>query len=82
VGKAETVIQWRMAIKPDGNEGGRIGIGEIFLTENLESVCSDFVCVWVKAMDEFEAVNVGGMLLASADCVSNWFAEKGKNIQD
>ena len=81
MGKNEAFGERWVAVQPKGDEGGRIGIRKINFAEHLECVSGDFRGIGHDAMDDFEAVYVGGMFVHATEAVDDGRGEKGQNLQ-
>ena len=71
-----------MAVKPEDDEFWGVGIVEIFFAEDLEGMGGDFVGVGEKALNELEAVGVGGVFLHAADGVTDGLAEETHDVEE
>ena len=80
--EAEAVVKRWMGVEPEDDEAGRIGIVEIFFTEDLEGMGGDFVGVGDEALDELQAVGIGGVLDAAADGVADGLAKKIHQLEN
>jgi len=69
-------------VHPEGDERWRIGIGKIVFTHGLEGVRGDLRGVGNNAVDEFEAEDIGIVLLHAAETVGHRRGKKHNGLQD
>src|SRR5258708_32127047 len=70
-----------MGIEPEGDEWRGIGIGQADFAEDLEGGGGDLRRIGDDAGNDFQAVNVGGMLLGAAEPVGDGHGEKREHLQ-
>src|SRR5580704_19642832 len=56
-----------MRIEPESDDGRRIGIGQADFSHDLEGVRGNFRRIRDDAVNHFQAVDVGGVLLRAAE---------------
>src|SRR5215472_7209658 len=81
VRETQSVVKRRVGVKPEDDEFWRIGVVEILFAEDLERAGRDFVGVGDEALDDFKAVNVGGVFLHAAEGVADGLAEKAHHME-
>src|SRR5215467_10248482 len=65
-----------MVEEPDTNKCGRSGIGEVGFAFKLECLRSDFPWIRRDAVDDFQTVAIGFVLLPTAEAVEDGREEK------